>query len=194
MFARQDSSNGLRSVTSCKCNPAISVDEHPYIYMCVSLAILIISPEMIILAKAVEAPIAVAEDHERHQLLRGLVDPGLERGALCRQGYTVGIGRVLEAAFVASGFEVHTQQAERLPALLQEDLGAPSDRPPIRGMDHAEARRIALADGVENATPGREALVDAIRTLLWIGIVGLLGHEMFDVAPRECTAARVIRM
>ena len=102
------------------------------------IAVVDVAPEMIVLAKAVEAPIEVAEDHERHQLLRCFVDPGLDRGALRGQGHTVGIGRVLEAAFVAPGFKMHTKQPQQLPVLLQEDLGAPSHRPAIRGMDHAK--------------------------------------------------------
>jgi hypothetical protein len=83
-----------------------------------------------VLAKAIDAPVEISKDHERHQFPRSLVDPCLERWALRRQGHTVGIGRVLEAAAVAPGFEVDTEQAKQLPVLLQEDLGAPSDLRP----------------------------------------------------------------
>ena len=124
------------------------------------IAVVDVAPEVIIRAKTVEAPIEVAEDHERHQLLRSLVDPGFERGALRRQGHTVRIGRALKAAFMTPGFEVHTQQLERVAVLLHEDLGAPSDRSAIRGMDHPQARHIALADRVKHATPDREPRVE----------------------------------
>ena len=45
---------------------------------------------MVILAEPIDAPIEVAEDRERNQLLSSRVDPGLERGPLRGQGQAVG--------------------------------------------------------------------------------------------------------
>jgi hypothetical protein len=64
------------------------------------------------------------KDHEWYELLRGLVDPRLERCELRRQGHAVGRGRILGAPTVAPGFEVDTKQPKQRPVLLQEDLGA----------------------------------------------------------------------
>jgi hypothetical protein len=86
---------------------------------------------------------------------------------------------------VAPGPEVDTENPKKLAVLLQDDLRAPSDKPAVRGVGHPEARDVALADGIEHAPPDSEACVDAIRALRGIGMRGLAGHEILDVAPRE---------
>jgi hypothetical protein len=138
---------------------------------------------MVVLVKPIDAPIEVAEDDERHKFLCGFVDPCLKGLALRRQGHAVGIGRVLEAAVVAPGLQVDTKQPKQLVVFLQKDFGAPSDRPTVCGVDHAEAREVALADGIEHTAPDSKARVDAIRALLRIRIGRLAGHEILDV-PR----------
>ena len=147
------------------------------------VAVVNLAPEMVVLAKAIDAPIEVAEDHERHKLPCRLVDPRLKRGALCRQGDAVGSGRVIEAAAMAPRLEMNAEQPKQLPVLLHEDLGAPTDWAAICDMDNTEARDITLADGIEDAAADGEPGIDAIRALLGIGVYGLAGDEVLDVAP-----------
>jgi hypothetical protein len=104
------------------------------------VAVVDVAPEVVVLAETIEAPIEVAEHHA------GGV-PGRPRRSR---------PRVLEAATVAPGFEVDAEQPKQLPVLLQEYLGAPSDWAAADGMDHAEARNITLADGIEHAPPDRK--------------------------------------
>jgi hypothetical protein len=55
----------------------------------------------------------------------------------------------------------------------------------LRGVNHTEARHVALADRVEHAAPHRKASVDAIRVLLGLRIGCLAGDEILEIARRE---------
>jgi hypothetical protein len=46
------------------------------------VAVVDLTPEMVVFAEAIEAPIEVSKDHEWHKLPCRLVDPRFERGAL----------------------------------------------------------------------------------------------------------------
>jgi hypothetical protein len=55
----------------------------------------------------------------------------------------------------------------------------------------AEARNIPFADRIEHAAADGEARVDPIRAFLGLGVRGLAGHQILDIARREEEIVRV---